>query len=179
MRHLLFLGATLLVGLVPSVAPAQVYGDSNALVDYWYRTYLGRAPDPAMAGWVAQLNRGTPADAVLAGILGSDEYYGRGGSTPQGFVALLYNDIQGRPPTLAEVNYWVRRMYSTDRAGIADAILVQNPGVWVRPRTVVVTPRRDWERDRHGDWDRYHDIHEYRRPDNHFPRDERDERDRR
>jgi len=155
-----------------------VYGDSNALVDSWYRTYLGRAPDPAMAGWVAQLNQGTPADRVLSSILGSDEYYLRAGSTPQGFITLLYSDILQRAPTAAEVNYWVGRMYTTDRPGIADALLTQNPGVWVSSTTVatpppvvrpgvIVTPQPRWERDRHGDWARYHHIHDYHRPEVH------------
>ncbi len=177
MRHFLYLSAAALLCLTASRVDAQVYGDTTSLVDSWYRTYLGRPADPGMSGWVAQLNQGVPADRVLAGILGSDEYYMRSGSTPQGFITQLYSNILQRPPTPAELDYWVRRMYTTDRTTIADAILTQNPGVWVStpapaapPPAVappVVVPGRPyyhWDRDRHWDWDRHHDIHEYHRP---------------
>jgi hypothetical protein len=181
MRQCNYLVAVLLLGLLPAVASPQVYGDPNSLVNYWYENYLGRAPDPGSAGWVTALNQGQPADTVLAGILGSDEFYARSGSTPQGFVALLYNDILKRPPAAGELNYWVQRMYTSDRAAIADAILTQNPGVWVAPAAaiaptfppvvgtppVVVTPQPGWVRDRRLEWDRHHDIHEYHRPDYH------------
>jgi hypothetical protein len=176
MRHFLFLSATVLFCLTACRVEAQVYGDTTSLVDSWYRTYLGRAPDPAMSGWVAQLNQGVPADRVLASILGSDEYYLRAGSTPQGFITRLYSDVLQRAPTPAELDYWVRRMYTTDRTAIADAVLTQNPGVWVStptpappavatsPAVVPGRPSSHWDRDRHWDWDRYHDIHEYHRP---------------
>jgi len=184
MQRILITGAALLC-LAPTAAQAQSYGDPNSLVDYWYRTYLGRAPDAAMAGWVAQLNQGTPADQVLAGILGSQEFYNRAGATPAGFITLLYNYLLQRPPTPGELNYWVGRMYIMDRQAIADSLLTQNPGVWVGlsppaavTPPVIITPRiewrrhHEWERDRHRDWDRHHAIHEYRRPDIRYYRDE-------
>jgi hypothetical protein len=188
MRHLVLISAAALL--------CQVYGDPNSLVDYWYRTYLGRAPDPAgLAGWTTQLNQGTPADAILAAILGSPEFYVKAGSTPEGYITLLYNDILRRSPSPTELGFWVRRMYTEDRPAIADEILTQYPGVWVGSSAaaippvavsppVVVTPgidwrqHRDWDRDRRRDWDRHHDIHEYRRPDIHFHHDERHDRHR-
>jgi hypothetical protein len=189
MRRLILVFAAGLLCLAPSVARAQVYGDPSSLVDYWYRTYLGRAPDAGMATWVVQLNQGVPADQVLSGILGSGEYYSRAGSTPQGYITRLHQDILRRPPSPAELDFWVRRMYIEDRQAIADEILTQNPGTWVGTSTavtppttvtppVVVTPgiewyrHRDWDRDRHWEWDRHHDIHEYRRPDIYYHRDE-------
>jgi hypothetical protein len=184
MRRLLLIAVAVLPCLT-SAAQAQVYGDPTSLVDYWYRTFLGRGIDPGASGWVTQLSQGVSADKILAAILSSDEYYGRAGRTPQGFIALLYGDVLKRPPNPAELNFWVRRMYTEDRATIADELLAQNPGVWVGtgaavtpPATVtipsVVTPgidwgwHRDWDRDRRRDWDRHHDIHEYRQPDFHF-----------
>jgi hypothetical protein len=172
-----------------------VYGDANSLVDSWYRTYLGRAPDTGMSGWVGELNQGTPADRVLASILGSDEYYLRAGSTPQGFITQLYQQVLQRAPTPTELSYWVQRMYTTDRTTIADAILNQSPGTWVStttavapavpvpgtvvtPPSVVVPPRADWhhwERDRHWDWAHHHDIHEYHRPEVRFHHEEHHE----
>src|SRR5579862_7942657 len=116
MKRLLFILALLAGCLLPAFAPAQYYGgDPNALVDSWYRTYLGRAADSGMTYWVSQLVQGIPPDAVIAGILASDEYYTRAGGTPQGFVTLLFNDILKRPPSAGEVDFWVRRMYTESR----------------------------------------------------------------
>ena len=185
MRRLLLIAAALVLGLAPSAAPAQVYGDASSLVNYWYRAYLGRDADASSYGWTNELNQGTPPDQVLAQILGSTEFYNRVGATPEGFITRLYANILQRSATPGEVDFWVRRMYTEDRTAIADEILTQNPGNWVgrstaipaTPPTVVVPIEghryRDWERDRHGDWDRHHDIHEYRRPDvNRYHRDE-------
>jgi hypothetical protein len=166
------------VGVAP--VSAQVYGDPSSLVDYWYRTYLGRPGDQGMTTWVDQLNQGAPPDAVLAGILGSPEYYARAGSTPEGFISRLYADILKRPATSSELGYWVPRMYTEDRSTIADTLLTQNPGIWIGSGTaappagvspgVIVTPGigtgwyRDWNRDRQWDWDRRHGVYDYRRP---------------
>jgi hypothetical protein len=182
MRTLIVVAAVGFVGLAPSAAPAQTYGDPQSLVEYWYRTYLRREPDYSASVWVGTLQKGSPPDEVLAGILTSPEYYRIGGSTPAGFVTQLYSDLFGRRPTPRELNYWAGRIYTEeDRRTVAEEVLRQNPGVWVGsgaavapPATtvtppVVVTPGirspwyRNWERDRRWDWHRHHDIHDYRR----------------
>jgi hypothetical protein len=167
-----------LASLAPSAARAQPYGDPSSLVDYWYRTYLGRPADSGLTYWVNML-RTQPADQVLAGILGSEEYYARAGRAPEGFITQLYVDLLKRRPSPAELDFWIRRLYTEDRTSVADEMLTQNPGVWVgtgvgaRPGVdvtpgVIVTPRieydryRDWDRDRYGD--RHREIYDYRRP---------------
>jgi hypothetical protein len=197
MKYLLFLIAAGFAVAAPSAAQAQGYGDPASLVDYWYRTYLGRAPDPSgMATWVNALNQGQSADAVLSSILGNDEFYQRAGSTPEGFITLLFTDIVRQPPTPGDVDFWVRRLYTEDRHEVADELLTQHPGVWVgtgsvvappvppvTPPAVVVAPGlernryQEWERDRRRDWDRHRDIHEYRRPEVHHHDREHHDRD--
>ncbi len=184
MRRIALIVAIALLAVAPSTVQAQVYGDNTSLVNDWYQTFLGRPADPNAVIWVGELNSGTPADRVLATILSSDEFYRRAGRTPEGFITLLFTDLLQRPPTPAELDFWVRRMYTEDRATIADEILTQNPGVWVGATTVVTPPvtvtppvvvqpgidwdwHHHWDRDRHWDWDRHHDIHEYRRPEFH------------
>jgi len=201
--RLLFIAAAILTCLLPSTARAQIYGDPSSLVDYWYRMYLGRAPDASgLATWTSDLNQGQSPDDVLATILGSDEYYARAGSTPEGYMRQLFHDILKREPTPSELDFWVRRMYLEDRKTIADEILTQNPGVWVgstnvtTPPAVVTTPpvvvnppvvvtpgidwgwHRNWEGDRRPDWHWHRDIHEYRRPEIHFHGDEHRDRHR-
>ncbi len=189
MRRLILFSAVVLLCLAPSAVRAQGYGDPSSLVNYWYQTYLGRPADAGITYWVNHLQQGDSPDSVLAGILASDEFYSRAGNTPQGYITLLYNDILKRQPNANELNYWVGRMYTEDRQGIADEILTQNPGTWVgagtvstpppvvqpgvvvTPPGIIYAPHANWERDRHEDWDRHHDIHEYRRPDIRRPDD--------
>jgi len=181
MRKLTTLITVGLLGMAPTTLRAQTYGDATLLVDYWYRTYLRRAPDPSgMAAWSEQLNRRIPPDQVLSGILGSAEYYGNAGSNPAGYVTRLYEDILRRSPSSSELSYWIGRLYVESRDAVADEILIQNPGLWVNtgaavaPATttppVIVTPGIRpvpyglWNRDRRQDWYRHHDLYDYRRP---------------
>jgi hypothetical protein len=173
MRAILFV-------IAASFAPAQSYGDPASLVDYWYRTYLGRPADSGITYWVNEFQQGASPDQVLAGILASDEYYKKGGGTPEGFVTALFNDVLKHPPAPADVDFWVRRMYTESRQDVADEVLTQNPGVWVGANMavpqpppvavtpvapgVIVSPGGGWDRDRHEDWNHHHDIHDYRRP---------------
>jgi hypothetical protein len=53
----------------------------HVVVNYLYVTYLGRNPDPAgLNSWTQGLNQGIRDEGVLAGILGSDEYFNRIGA---------------------------------------------------------------------------------------------------
>src|SRR5262249_57933123 len=66
----------------------------------WYQTYLGRYPDATgLRNWGGMLDAGYPRNAVLAGILGSAEYYQLKGGTPTRFVRGLCRDVVGRWPT--------------------------------------------------------------------------------
>src|SRR5436309_1458454 len=103
MRSTMYL-TLLTAGLIAAPASAQYpysppgYGndaDANTLVGSWYLKFLGRTPDAGRAYWVRQLQAGNAPETVLAGILGSDEYYVRGGSTPEGFVQRLFADVAG------------------------------------------------------------------------------------
>src|SRR5262245_8235559 len=79
----------------------------ETLVRAWYRQYLGRDPDPSgLQSWVAALLQGNQPEAVLATILGSEEYLLRSGGTPEGFVQNLFKDLTGRRPSQAEFDYW-------------------------------------------------------------------------
>src|SRR4051812_30022536 len=98
MRHFMLL-ALLAGGLLPASASAQYYPngypgygrvDPYALVQSWYQRFLGRAPDPGSDAWIQQLQQGNPPEAVLAGILSSDEYYQRSGNNPQSYIMALY-----------------------------------------------------------------------------------------
>jgi hypothetical protein len=169
MRRFVIVIGVAVMSLTPS-APAQAPTDPTTLVDYWYRTYLGRTSttDAGAPTWVTLLQQGNTPDVVLAGILASDEYYSRSGRTPAGFVTTLFTDILKRPPTLAETNFWVSRLYTSTRQDVGLGVLTQNPGVWVGK---VVVPERHWEqdrdhweRDRRPDWDHHREVHDYRRP---------------
>jgi hypothetical protein len=179
MRRILFMIAmAAAVSFVPT-ARAQDYGDPNDIVYHWYRAYLGRDPDPSGAGyWADQLRQGNDPNSVLSALLGSDEYYQRAGSRPDGFVGKLYVDLLGRAPSAGEVDFWVRRLYTESRQDVANQILTQNAGAWVGTFRLPVRDRDRWYRDhdhereraellrreREREIQREHDRHDYRRP---------------
>lgn len=74
------------------------------LVQSLYTSFLHRPATPAeVAALVAALAAGATDEDIAATILGSPEYFStRGGNTNAGFVAALYQDLLGRPPSAAE-----------------------------------------------------------------------------
>jgi hypothetical protein len=76
-----------------------------------YLNFLRRPPDPlGLANFVFQLQRGLSPELVDAAFVGSNEYVADHGGNPTGFVLGLYNDILGRAPNIAEVNFWVTQL---------------------------------------------------------------------
>ena len=154
MRYLcIFTTAVLLAQSSP--VSAQVVADPVALVDSWYRAYLGRTAlnDPGSAGWINMLRRGNPPASVLAGILGSPEYFNRVGGTMHAFIRAVYHEVVGRPPTPGELRFWLRRANIQSPRDIAYEILAENPGagMFVTLPAVVAPPTGaspGWPRDR-------------------------------
>jgi hypothetical protein len=104
------------------------------LVQTWYRKYLHREPDPdGIATWVNALSSGQTPEAVLATLLGSQEYYDRCGDTPDGFVRIAFQDITGRAPTPSEYAYWTGRMTFMSSKDVAYAMLTRYPQTWGTP----------------------------------------------
>jgi hypothetical protein len=164
MRYLYILTTAVLLAQSSPVS-AQAVGDPVALVDSWYWAYLGRTAlnDPGSAGWINLLRRGSPPASVLAGILGSPEYFNRVGGTMPAFISAIYRDVVGRPVTPGELRFWQRRAFTQSRRDIANEILAQNPGagMFVTLPSVVAPPTvasPGWSRDR---WGRRND---FRRP---------------
>jgi len=169
MRYLCVFAIALLLAQSAPVS-AQAVADPVALVDSWYRMYLGRSAlgDPGSTGWMNQLRRGNSPASVLAGILASHEYFIRVGGTMPDFIRAVYGEVVGRPATPGELRFWLRRAYTQSRQDIANEILAQNPGagIFVTLPGVVPPPsggfpgwpRDSWPRD---SWQRRND---YRRP---------------
>jgi len=152
MRRAILPALLLLACALPSSGQYGRYGghgdrEADRTVRGWYERFLGREPDSSAAGWVQGLQSGQDPEQLLAGILGSDEYYTRAGGTPRGFIQRLYLDLLTRRPTPREEDYWLRRMYHDSRTDVAHALLSRNA--------------QSWDRDRGPDWPERHD---YRRP---------------
>jgi len=131
MRRIILPALLLFLCVLPSNAQYGRYGNSGAreaqrTVARWYERYLGREPDPYSAIWVQSLQKGQDPERVLAGILGSDEYYQRGGGTPRGFVQQIYNDVSGRRPTPRELEHWAHEIHHRPLVDVAYAILTRN-----------------------------------------------------
>jgi len=157
MRRVILPALLLLVCALPSSGQYGRYGDAGdrdaeRTVHRWYERFLGRDPDAYAGGHVRALRAGTDPEQVLAGILGSDEYYRRAGGTPARFVSRLYVDAIGRRPTPGEEASGVRQLYHSSRVDVAYSILTRHAQSW---------DDDDHDRDRGRDWS---DRHDYRRP---------------
>ena len=164
MRYLCIFTIALLLAQSAPVS-AQAVADPVAVVDSWYRMYLGRSArnDPGSAGWINMLRRGSPPSSVLAGILGSPEYFNRVGGTMPAFIRAVYRDVVGRSPTPGELRFWLRRANTQSRRDIANDILAQNPGAGMAvtlPDVVAPPPGVSPGRPR----DRWRRRDDYRRP---------------
>ena len=78
-----------------------------------YQSFLNRAPDPGgLTAWLGQLQSGRTPDQVAAGILGSAEYFANNGSTNQGFVSALYQNVLGRASDPSGNTSWLNALAS-------------------------------------------------------------------
>lgn len=86
-----------------------------------YARYLNRAPDTVgEQNWVSFLQAGGTFEQVAEGMVSSQEYFQEQGSTNQGYVIGLYNDVLNRTPAPAEVAGWVALLDSgTSRSTVA------------------------------------------------------------
>lgn len=88
----------------------------------WYEQYLSRtATGGEETGWVNALAQGTTEEIILAGILGSQEYYTRSqslsniGGPDERFIRSLYSTLLGRQPSGAEVTTWLNELPRINR----------------------------------------------------------------
>ncbi|MEM1235982.1 MAG: DUF4214 domain-containing protein [Pseudomonadota bacterium] len=77
-----------------------------------YRATLDREPDPGgFLGWTDLLSRETSYEIAVQGFIGSAEFQSIYGALDNAaFVTLLYNNVLGRNPAVAEVNAWIDLM---------------------------------------------------------------------
>jgi len=114
----------------PPPGAGAAAGGAQQLVDSWYQHFLNRQRDAYGSVWIDALQQGQPPEAVLSKILGSQEYFDKGGGTPEGFINTLYLDATGRQPSPQETQAWVQRLYQTDRNDVAYQILTRYPQSW-------------------------------------------------
>ena len=101
---------------------------ATRLVRSWYRDFLSREPDPpGLRTHVTLLRQGHPPEVVLAGILGSDEYFQRAGRRSEAFVRALFLDLAGRRPTPAELRHWRQRSRILGRQDVAYEMILRFP----------------------------------------------------
>jgi len=91
-------------------------------VNGFYPRFLGRQADEGgIQFWLNAMAHGVTEPQVLAGIVGSGEFYAtQGGGTNAGYVNALYDKLLNRTAGASEVNFHVGRLNAgTGRADIA------------------------------------------------------------
>ena len=112
----------------PPTTPSSFRDLADEVVNSWYMRFLGRGIDPTgKRSWAVQLRRGADPTTVLAGILGSDEYYELSGGTPRNFVDRLYMDVARRRPNPREMDAALRRLRFANRQDVAFEVLTRFP----------------------------------------------------
>lgn len=86
-----------------------------------FRLYLQRSPDPSgSVFWTNQLHSGTRYDVFESGLIGSNEYFHKNGSSNPVLVDAMYQDLLQRTPSGAETSYWVAKLAGgASRGGVA------------------------------------------------------------
>ncbi len=69
-----------------------------------------------MSAAMTALASGATEESIIAGVVGSDAYYQRQGSTQAGFIRGVYQDLLGRAPSNAEMSSALSK-YSNDSSG--------------------------------------------------------------
>jgi len=129
MARLLLPALLLLVVAVPT--PAQPRDrEARALVERWFQRYLNRDTGGYGQYFVDALKAGAEPNEVLAGIVGSQEYYQNAGGTPPAFVRRLYRDLARRAPTDRELGYWEAEVQRQSLRDVAYALLTRFPQHW-------------------------------------------------
>ena len=105
----------------------------NRRVDQLYRQFLQRDADASKSALVSYLQGGGTVEAIIAGLVASQEYrllFGSDGA----FVQSLYTGLIGRTGSNAEVAAQVAMVQSNGRAAVASAFLssAEYRGVQVR-----------------------------------------------
>jgi len=109
--------------VVYAIATSSEY--RNNLVSGWYQTFLDRVADAGgLSYWMGALGSGSTDEQVIARILGSSEFYDFDcGSSPDGFVSAIYEDLLGRSPDSGGLSYWAGALASGESlAQVAYAI---------------------------------------------------------
>ncbi len=81
------------------------------VVDDAYLTMLGRPADAAgRAFWVGRLLSHGRYDQLLADLAASGEFWSKAGGTNVGFVTRVYEQLLGRAPDTAGLDYWTAKL---------------------------------------------------------------------
>jgi uncharacterized lipoprotein YbaY len=99
------------LALVQAAAPpTAVSVVPSAQIQQWIQTYLGRPPRPYETEvWLADLQQGKSLSDVQAGILSSSEYFERQRSSRDAYVAEVFRQLYGMPPTPEQLADMQRR----------------------------------------------------------------------
>jgi hypothetical protein len=115
-------------GAAPTSVVLGIESSTEYLTDQviaLYSRYLNRTPDPTGEQfWLSALQQGGTLEQVAEGIVSSAEYFQDHGSTNQGYVLGLYNQVLGRSPSASELNSWVSALDAgVSRTAVANGFL--------------------------------------------------------
>jgi hypothetical protein len=76
-----------------------------------YRVVLGRRPGAEdLRHWEAQYRAGSRSEAIVAGLIASQEFASRGALSDAQFIDLIYRNARGAAPTVLVRDYWLSQL---------------------------------------------------------------------
>jgi uncharacterized lipoprotein YbaY len=123
-----------LVKVGGSTAPNGTYAVGQLdQIAQWYRQYLRRdATTQELSAWQNYLQAGKSPQDILAYILGSSEYFDRLGNQRDPYLAEVYRNLNGRPPSAAELQQFASQyqQYGGARTDfVRDVLRIQPNGL--------------------------------------------------
>jgi subtilisin family serine protease len=98
------------------------------LVQGYYRTILGREPDPAgLAHWLDRFQAGDEEEHILAAFLASEEFYRQHGSDVRDWLTGVYGAVLGRLPDGPGRTYWDQALSSGSPRQVVAASILHSP----------------------------------------------------
>ena len=89
------------------------------LVSRIYVDFLHRAVEASgLQFWTGKLAGGLDEKSLLAGVIGSDEYFHNAGNSAAKFVDGLFHDLLGRTGSASDEAYWAGLVHATDSASL-------------------------------------------------------------
>jgi hypothetical protein len=103
---------------------------TNLIVSYYQRFLLRTPSSNEVSGWLSLMAQGESDEQIIAGFLGSPEYFqnpAKGNNNNTSWVNSIYQDLIGQPPTAAQLSQALTDLNTQSRSNVSYNDLLNTP----------------------------------------------------